>query len=68
MYALRDAIQDLSDHLHRCFCWRIFADHKELEDRRGITKSTACRMRLTGLGREWWPDQRWSAAVMSLRC
>jgi hypothetical protein len=21
-----------------------------------------------GLGRELWPDQRWSAAVMSLRC
>jgi hypothetical protein len=48
MYALRDAIQDLSDHLHRCFCSRIFADDKELEDRRGITKSTACRMPIDG--------------------
>jgi hypothetical protein len=26
MYALRDAIQGLSDHLHRCFYWTA-ADH-----------------------------------------
>ena len=41
-----------------------FVDSEELEDRRGITKSNACRMPPNGSRQ----GMRWSAAVMSLRC